>query len=284
MIDTRTLAAQPGLVEADLPDGICGRITGVALTYGVVDSYGTRFRKGCLERSRQKVGAGKVGLYLDHVYDTAHHAGVLRSMELRGNEEHIAADLFDNEAGRKAKEWVRSLLAAGVSPGTSVGFFDATREMGVGFTVRKSETIADVTHGSVLEFTEIELEELSLTPRPAVPGARVDGVRSDIRERHRLALTGTMALLGPVAFRQIVDEVLGGRTEESDTDRTVEGDSPADTSRTDAEDTPRYATDEERLWAVRRSYHGVSDHVGRGKEPPGQRTEGQGERAQERAA
>ena len=84
MKDTRTLIRAGGMVETDLPDGICGRIEAIALTYGVVDSYNTRFRKGCLERSRQKVNAGKVGLYLDHTYDTDHHAGVLRSMEMRG--------------------------------------------------------------------------------------------------------------------------------------------------------------------------------------------------------
>jgi hypothetical protein len=282
MKDTRTLIRAGGMVETDLPDGICGRIEAIALTYGVVDSYNTRFRKGCLERSRQKVNAGKVGLYLDHTYDTDHHAGVLRSMEMRGNTEVIGADLFDTEPGRRAKEWIQSVLAAGAEPGTSVGFFDTTREMDWGFKVRTYETVRDAEHGDVLEFTEIELEELSLTPRPAVPGARVTGVRSDVRERHRLALTGSLAILGAPAFRGLVDEVLAGRTEVEDTDRTAE-ESPtetrADTSRTDTEDTPRYATAAERLMAVRQSYRGVSHHGGAGEGSGGERAEGTGQRA-----
>lgn len=284
MTETRVLTRAAALRETDLPEGICGRIEGVALTYNVVDSYNTRFRKGCLERSRQKVRAGKVGLYNDHTYDLDHHAGVLRSLDMRGNEEWFTADLFDTEPGRKAKAWMKSLLAAGVSPGTSVGFFDTTREMGLGFKVRTFETVQDPEHGEVLDFTEIELEELSNTPRPAVPGARVTGVRSDMRERHRLALTGSLTLLGEAEFRALMDEVLAGRTEGPDTDRTAEAAPPADTSRTDTEDTPRYATVEERLRAVRQSYRGVSDDAGGSQEPEGQRIQGAGECDPRRAA
>ena len=284
MTESRILTRADALRETDLPDGICGRIEGVALTYGVVDSYNTRFRKGCLERSRQKVKAGKVGLYNDHTYDLDHHAGVLRSLEMRGNEEWFMADLFDTEPGRKAKEWTKALLAAGGEPGTSVGFFDTTREAAVGFRVRTYETVRDQEHGEVIDFTEIELEELSMTPRPAVPGARVTGVRSDMRERHRLALTGSLSLLGEDEFRALMDEVLAGRTDVEDTDRTASEETPADTSRTDTEDTPTYATVEERLRAVRQSYRGVSDDAGRGQEPEGERVQGAGERHPRRAA
>ena len=48
-------------VEDDLPDGICGRIHGVALIYNQWDDRLSRFKPGSLDRSKgEKVAAGKV--------------------------------------------------------------------------------------------------------------------------------------------------------------------------------------------------------------------------------
>ena len=41
----------------DLPTGIIGRLSGIAVRYDVVDSYRTVFAKGSLDKTRAKVSA-----------------------------------------------------------------------------------------------------------------------------------------------------------------------------------------------------------------------------------
>jgi len=54
-------------VEDDLPPGIAGRVSGVALTYEVIDSYQTMFSRKCAKRSIDgRVAARKVPLLMDH--------------------------------------------------------------------------------------------------------------------------------------------------------------------------------------------------------------------------
>src|SRR5690606_10244502 len=114
----------------DLPSGVCGRLVGIALTYGAVDHYGTRFRKGCLDRTkREKLAAGKVALYLDHSYGVRAHVGVVRSLETVGDSEVLTADLFDTEDGRRAKEYAVAVTASGGMTGFSIGFFDRESEI-----------------------------------------------------------------------------------------------------------------------------------------------------------
>lgn len=174
--------------ETDLPDGIAGRVTGIALTYEVVDTYGTVFARGSLKRSiEQKVAARKVPLLMDHERRTGAHVGVVSSMTDVGDTLMMTAELFDTPEGRAALEYVKAVIAAGASTGFSIGFVP-----------RRSEMVT--MDGQLAErFTEIELREVSITPMPAVPGADVMGARADADEAVRsdvelLTVAATAAL------------------------------------------------------------------------------------------
>jgi hypothetical protein len=53
-------AFRPALTETHLPPGVIGQVSGIALVYGVVDSHGTTFAPGSLDRTRrEKVAAGR---------------------------------------------------------------------------------------------------------------------------------------------------------------------------------------------------------------------------------
>ena len=91
--------------EGDLPPGIAGRVSGVALTYEVVDSYQTIFARGCAKRSiDNKVKARKVPLLMDHSRTVGAHVGVVASMVDSGDQLIMTADLFDTPEGRAALE------------------------------------------------------------------------------------------------------------------------------------------------------------------------------------
>jgi HK97 family phage prohead protease len=172
----------------DLPDGICGRVQGIALTYNATDAYGTMFAPGCLTRTKaEKLAAGKVKLLADHNGVTDCHVGVVRTLETVGDSELMSADIFDTVAGRAALEYVKAVVASKSFTGLSIGFYDRASEW------VKSETPVETAWGStrdsVLVYTECELDEISLTPSPAVPGAEVTGTRrtSDKREILRKA-------------------------------------------------------------------------------------------------
>lgn len=154
--------------DAALPPGVCGRVSGVALTYDVVDSYATVFAPGCAKRSIDtKVRARKVPLLMDHSRTVGAHVGVVAQMTDAGNALVMTADLFDTPDGRAALEYAKTVIAAGASTGFSIGFVPRRSDM----------TLRD---GQMVEvFQEIELREVSLTPMPAVPGADVMGARTD---------------------------------------------------------------------------------------------------------
>lgn len=152
----------------DLPAGVAGRVSGVALTYDVVDSYDTMFARGCAKRSiDQRVSARKVPLLMDHERSTRAHVGVVAAMEEVGDSLVMVADIFDTAEGRAALEYVKAVLSAGADTGFSIGFIP-----------RKSEVVR-VGDKTIERFTEVELREVSLTPMPAVPGAQVSGARAD---------------------------------------------------------------------------------------------------------
>lgn len=154
--------------ESDLPPGIAGRVSGVALTYEVVDSYGTMFARKCAKRSiDSRVAARKVPLLMDHERTSKAHVGVITSMTDVGDALVMTADVFDTAEGRAALEYVKAVLASGASTGFSIGFIPRTSEM------------ATVDGKTVERFTEIELREVSITPMPAVPGAEVASARND---------------------------------------------------------------------------------------------------------
>lgn len=152
----------------DLPPGIAGRVMGVALTYDVVDSYGTMFQRGSAKRSIDtKVNARKVPLLMDHDRSVASHVGVVTTMQDIGDTLVMTADVFDTPDGRNALEYVKAVLASGASTGFSIGFVP-----------RKSNMVA-VDGAPVELFQEIELREVSITPMPAVPGADITAARAD---------------------------------------------------------------------------------------------------------
>jgi HK97 family phage prohead protease len=170
-IDTVTLYRREVALEArqeGLPEGIAGRITGVALSYEQVDTYGTVFARGCAKRTIDtKVKARRVPFLMDHEREVDAHVGVVASLTDTGDGLVMVADLFDTEAGRAARDYVKAVMAAGAVTGLSIGF------------VPKRTELAVVDGNTVERFLEIELREVSLTPMPSVPGTDVLGARSD---------------------------------------------------------------------------------------------------------
>jgi HK97 family phage prohead protease len=179
-----------------LPAGIAGRVAGVALTYDVVDTYGTMFQRGCANQSvATKVKARKVPLLMDHDRSVASHVGVVASMSEVGDTLVMVADLFDTPDGRAALEYVKAVMAAGASTGFSIGFVP-----------RASQRV--MVDGAPVElFTEVELREVSITPMPSVPGTAVTAARADepvqdepVRDERTL-----LVLAAEVALRALAD-------------------------------------------------------------------------------
>jgi len=163
-----TEAAPQIRAESDLPPGIAGRVSGVALTYEVVDSYLTMFaRKSAKRTIDNKVAARKVPLLMDHERTSKAHVGVVTEMQDVGDALVMTADIFDTADGRAALEYVKAVLASGASTGFSIGFIPRASEM------------VKMDGQTVERFTEIELREVSITPMPAVPGAEVASARND---------------------------------------------------------------------------------------------------------
>lgn len=158
-------ASELTLTADNLPPGIIGRVAGKALPLDVIDSYETVFRRGCTDKTRAKVRKGKVKLHADHEYGIAAHVGTVRTLELIENVEHMTADIFNTRAGREAHEYVQAVLSSGGETGLSIGFYG------------REGAWEKIEGRNVFVFTEIELDEISLTPRPAVPGASVTDVR-----------------------------------------------------------------------------------------------------------
>ena len=233
---------------SDLPAGVCGRVVGVALVYNVRDAYGTSFAPGCLDRTkREKLAAGKISLYADHDYRTHAHVGFVRDLETAGDREIMTADIFDTADGRALKEYLSAVTATGAHTGLSVGFFD-----------RASDLRDDADGDRTLWYTEVELEEVSATPRPAVPGADVLAVRNDAPLQ--VALRTIITTLGPDAVRAELDAIAvpGNAVPPEDSSSAA----PAETSDAEGEDSQRShdpvaATMDERLRAVRTSYAGT---------------------------
>jgi phage head maturation protease len=178
-----TLAIVTRAETEALPAGVVGQVEGIALVYDVIDTFGTTFARGCLERTvRERVKAGKVRLFLDHgdmpmnggMYDTHLHIGVVRSVVDRVLDDgaHGAifrADIFDTEAGRAAHEYLRAIAATGSETGVSIGMLFLP------------ETTRAVIDGEACErIREVPLGEISITSMSSVPGTRVTAVRADL--------------------------------------------------------------------------------------------------------
>jgi HK97 family phage prohead protease len=199
--------------DAVLPEGVAGRVSGVALTYETVDSYGTLFARGCAKLTiAGKVAARKVPLLMDHERRTGAHVGVVSMMTEAGDSLMMTADLFDTPEGRAALDYVKTVIAAGASTGFSIGFVP-----------RKAETVT--IDGRVAErFLEIELREVSITPMPAVPGADVVSARTDPEpalersDAELLAIAAAAALdaMPAEARASLLARYVGSRTDGGD--------------------------------------------------------------------
>ena len=201
-----------------LPEGVCGRLTGVALTYSVPDDYGTVFLPGSLARTRaEAISRGKVKLFADHGPFTDTHVGVVRSIDDVGDAAVMTADLFDTEAGRAMKEYLGAVLASGAETGLSIGFRPIDKEW------RSAGADGDM----YCAFKEIALREVSITPVPAVPGTTVTSVRhqpgEDDDDLLRRALRNILASLPEREARAVFDAVYP-------VEQTSAGADPPDTS------------------------------------------------------
>ena len=244
-----TEAAPQIRAESDLPPGIAGRVSGVALTYEVVDSYQTMFaRKSAKRTIDNKVAARKVPLLMDHERTSKAHVGVVTEMQDVGDALVMTADIFDTADGRAALEYVKAVLASGASTGFSIGFVPRASEM------------VKIGDKSVERFTEIELREVSITPMPAVPGAEVASARNEEaqveskRTDDDLLLIAARAALDalPVEARMALLDTYAPtpvRTETVSSDAPVVLDTPTST-----DSTARYVTLEDRIKAVRSTF------------------------------
>jgi len=229
--------------DADLPPGVAGRVSGVALTYEVVDSYDTMFARGAAKRSIDtRVAARKLPLLMDHERSTRAHVGVVTGMTEVGDALLMTADVFDTAEGRAALEYVKAVLASGSSTGFSIGFIP-----------RRSEQV--MAEGRNIErFTEIELREVSVTPMPAVPGAEVHAARNEEQERSDEELLAVAARAALDALPESVRRAIVDAYADAARMAPAPASPPEGTQSSDAPDAPRAATMDERLAAVRRSF------------------------------
>ena len=237
--------------EANLPPGIAGRVSGVALTYEVVDSYQTMFARKSAKRSIDtKVAARKVPLLMDHERTSKAHVGVITEMQDVGDALVMTADIFDTADGRAALEYVKAVLASGASTGFSIGFVPRASEMVM------------VGEKPVERFTEIELREVSITPMPAVPGAEIASARNE-EEVQEAVSERTDADLLLIAARVALDALpVETRTALLDTYKPTPVATETASSATpvvletptSTESTARYVELEDRIKAVRSTF------------------------------
>lgn len=251
------------MTQDDLGKGVCGRVTGIALVYNVADDYGTMFMPGCLTKTRaEKVDAGKVKLFADHLAYSETHVGVVRSVVDVGDAVVMTADLFDTTAGRAMKEYLEAVLASGGETGLSVGFRAIDREW-------RDVELANGKRDTLLIFKEISLGEISITPVPAVPGTDITGVRREPGEHDedllRRALRHILRSLPEQDAKAEFDEVYAPGAATTDTEAapiTADAASPEGTSdAAPAEATEQHesgpASTDARREALRRSYAGA---------------------------
>jgi hypothetical protein len=241
------------LREEALPEGVCGRLVGVGLVYEQADAFDTIWATGCLDITKQsKVAAGKVALFTagqyGHEYGVRSHVGVVRSAETRGNEELISADLYDTEDGRRTKEYLSAILRAKGAVGLSIGCY-----------VRRDERTADGAE----RYLEVELEEFTITPRPAVPGADVDTVRQNPDAAWAL-FDALVATLSPDDVRARVARLPGHSDDPDQVAPGAASSTPEATASQSDDGRPagtRVATEAERARALAAATLGIDYHV-----------------------
>jgi HK97 family phage prohead protease len=207
-----------------LPDGVCGIVNGIALRYGVIDSWGTKFLAGSLDKTRAKVAARKVKLFANHGFADAYgirtHIGTVSALVVAGDAEVMTAELFDTEEGRHAKAYLDAVQKSRAETGLSIGFHPRGGDW---------EKIGDDKYGAYA-FSEVELDEISLAPRNAVPGATVTGVRAKPPlDDARLVLRSLRALYSEDELLALVREhdSTASAGDEPQADGQTRGDDPA---------------------------------------------------------
>lgn len=249
-----------------LPSGVCGQVEGIALVYDVIDSMGTTFARGCIDRTaRERVAAGKVRLFLDHgdmpsqgMYDTHLHIGTVRELVDEQGEDgkwraRFRADLFDTAPGREAHEYLKAVAATASETGVSIGMLK-----------EPALTRCEINGTKCFRISEMALGEISVTSMSSVPGTRVTAVRAeslvsaepDAPVDYTALLAGIQAQLGAEQFRALT-RGLNGDAPSADSDAaTASNAAQGDSQRVSTEDTtPATATDEERLAFVRANLH-----------------------------
>jgi HK97 family phage prohead protease len=230
------LATTLSVRAENLPDGVCGVVTGIALRYNVEDSWGTRFLPGSVDKTRAKVVARKVKLFDNHgardYYGTRTHIGTVTSLVTAGDAEVMTAELFDTEEGRKAKEYLSAVMRSGAESGLSIGFHPRGGDW---------SPKGDNKYG-IYDYSEIELEEISLAPRQAVPGAEVTSVRRQPSAEDvngvRLLLRGLRTTYGSEQLLALLrDEDATAPAGDEPSDQANRSDGPAITpAKSDADD------------------------------------------------
>lgn len=236
----------------NLPDGIAGRVTGVAVTFNTVDTYDTTFAPGSFDQTMsRKVQAGKVPLLMDHERSTKAHVGIIRAIRSTDTEAVMDADIFDTASGREALEYVKAVLAAGARTGLSVGF-----------RPRRSEWVT-IGDKQIERFMEIELSEISITPTPAVPGTDILAARNedmpDMEDEKADDLHDLLMTAARAAMKALPVELQGALWNEFN----VAPAAPAPLTAADAAPSPsdapeelepqRFASMQDRLDAIRQS-------------------------------
>lgn len=234
----------------DKEEGVCGYVDATIMTYGVVDSYRTTFKKGCMDKTKRgKIKAGRVQAFLDHSYGVRQHVGVVRSSVTREDEEHCEIALFDTEEGRRAKEYLAAVIAAKAFTGTSIGFFG-----------REMVPIDDKEQGRIYKYTEIELEEVSFTPRPAVPGAAVNGVRFD-GTMDENAFRTFRVQIGEEALQELLHRTTPDEGDEEGSDAEDAGDTEETSDQPNADEAPGDAPSESDQPTEERKYVSMEDRM-----------------------
>ena len=135
------------------PVGDDGEVRGVAVKFGVVDSYRSEFAPTAFTFTGKSVP-----MLFGH--DPHQVIGSWSKFEARDGGLVAVGKL--NLAVARALE-VRALLQAGDLSGLSIGF----------------RTVKDERRGAVRVITQADLREISIVPFPAVPGSGVTSVRHD---------------------------------------------------------------------------------------------------------
>lgn len=200
-------------------DGDGRTFTARAVTYGVVDDYGTRFVKGVFTDSlarRLPVIAWS--------HDWAEPIGRATGWEERDDGLYITARLSDPEAVPRARQ-AAVQLADGTLDSVSVGFLRLEDRTG-------DDGVVDIVRG--------DLDEVSVVLRGAVPGAEVLSIRS---ARGAVDLDALVAIAKRKAAGELSDaeakaavELLAGDVVEGEPEPTAEAEpEPAGPPAIDAE-------------------------------------------------